>query len=114
MKLANCNAHKGSDDPSLSCWALRHEDGRLVEREGVLSLFAEVRRMRDHAGRIQLAALALDWLKNSGTPEQRTDAVLLIQALHDIAEQMRPELYLVGADDHAGPGWASVTHEAAT
>lgn len=68
--------------------------------------------MNSHAKQIADAATALDWLKNGGTPEQRAEAAKHIRNLHDIAEQMRPELYLAGEDGLAGPGWASVTNGA--
>ncbi len=37
MKISNCNDHPDANDPALSCWALRHDDGRLVAPEEALA-----------------------------------------------------------------------------
>lgn len=43
MKLANCNEHHGRDDTSLSCWKLRHADGRAATQDEV---WGEIERLR--------------------------------------------------------------------
>lgn len=43
MKLANCNEHHGGGDTSLSCWKLRHDDGRPATQDEV---WEEIERLR--------------------------------------------------------------------
>jgi len=40
MKLANCKEHP-ENDPSLSCWAVRHDDGRKASPEEIIAAISD-------------------------------------------------------------------------
>jgi hypothetical protein len=43
IHLANCNEHPNANDRSLSCWAIRHDDGRRVTPDEAMD---EINRLR--------------------------------------------------------------------
>lgn len=44
MKLANCNEHPDENNPSLPCWAIRHDDGRRVTTEELWEMVQQKNR----------------------------------------------------------------------
>lgn len=55
MKLEHCKQHAGSDDDSLNCYRIRHDDGRPASDYEVMSHIyaqaAEIAALRADAGR---------------------------------------------------------------
>lgn len=43
MKLAHCNTHANSDDSGLTCYRIRHDDGRPATQE---EIWGEIERLR--------------------------------------------------------------------
>lgn len=46
MKLANCKEHPDANRPDLTCWALRHDDGRKVTAQEAFDAIQERDKMR--------------------------------------------------------------------
>lgn len=44
MKLANCNEHPDENNPSLPCWAIRHDDGKRVTTDELWQLVQQKSR----------------------------------------------------------------------
>lgn len=47
MKLANCNEHPDENNPSLSCWAIRHDDGKRVTTDELWALIQKREPLSD-------------------------------------------------------------------
>ena len=57
MKLEHCKQHAGSDDDSLNCYRIRHDDGRPASDYEVMSRIdaqeAEIAALRADAERLE-------------------------------------------------------------
>lgn len=69
MKLANCNEHLDSNRPDLTCWALRHDDGRRVSDEEMMAIAQSVPDLGP----------VIAWLENGCDPKDAAKELRIYQ-----------------------------------
>lgn len=78
ITMANCHEHPGANDPTLSCWALRHYDLRRVTDAEMLAIIQAIPNLQP----------VIDWLDNGCSAKAAADELRIYQRI--LQDVLRP------------------------